>query len=178
VRVAGVIKGADEPVHQLWKGGVAPPVAACKAAAAPLFRPARQNGRTLFLDLATLEPHKDQWAYLSTLGRMSPQELKRAADRAGKIAVATEVTRLVTASSTTTQPQAAAVLRARLGAGIRLEQAELAPELAATLRHATSMHNPLFYERSGCVPPPTTFPASYTPVGGPAVGHREHHAGE
>ena len=115
--------------------------------AAPLFRPARQNGRTLFLDLATLEPHKDQWAYLSTLGRMSPQELKRAADRAGKIAVATEVTRLVTASSTATQPQAAAVLRARLGAGIRVEQAELTPGLAATLRHAASMHNPLFYER-------------------------------
>ena len=115
--------------------------------AAPLFRPARQNGRTLFLDLATLEPYKDQWAYLSTLGRMSPQELKRAADRAGKIAVATEVTRLVTASSTATQPQAAAVLRARLGAGIRVEQAELTPGLAATLRHAASMHNPLFYER-------------------------------
>jgi hypothetical protein len=115
--------------------------------AAPLFRPARQNGRTLFLDLATLEPHKDQWAYLSTLGRMSPQELKRAADRAGKIAVATEVTRLVTASSTATRPQAAAVLRARLGAGIRVEQAELTPGLAATLRHAASMHNPVFYER-------------------------------
>ena len=115
--------------------------------AAPLFRPARQNGRTLFLDLATLEPHKDQWAYLSALGRMSPQELKRAADRAGKIAVATKVTRLVTASSTATQPQAAAVLRARLGAGIRVEQAELTPGLAATLRHAASMHNPLFYER-------------------------------
>jgi superfamily II DNA or RNA helicase len=115
--------------------------------AAPLFRPARQNGRTLFLDLATLEPHTDQWAYLSTLGRMTPQELKRAADRAGKIAVATEVTRLVTASSTATRPQAAAVLRARLGAGIRIEQAELTPGLAATLRHAASMHNPLFYER-------------------------------
>src|ERR1700728_1727421 len=78
---------------------------------------------------------------------MSPQELKRAADRAGKTAVATEVTRLVTASSTTTQPQAAAVLSARLGAGIRLEEAELTPGLAATLRHAASMHNPLFYER-------------------------------
>ncbi len=82
-----------------------------------------------------------------SLGRMSPQELKRAADRAGKVAVATEVTRLITASSTATQPQAAAVLRARLGAGIRLEQAELTPGLAATLRHAASMHNPLFYER-------------------------------
>jgi hypothetical protein len=115
--------------------------------AAPLFRAARQNGRTLFLDLATLEPHKNQWAYLSTLGRMSPQELKRAADRAGKIAVATEVTRLVTASSTATKPQAAAVLRARLGARIRVEQADLNPGLAATLRHAASMHNPVFYER-------------------------------
>jgi len=31
VRVAGIVKGADEPVHQLWPGGVAPPVAACEA---------------------------------------------------------------------------------------------------------------------------------------------------
>ena len=35
----------------------------------------------------------------------------------------------------------------RLGAGIRLEQAQLTPGLAATLRHAASMHNPEFYER-------------------------------
>ena len=79
----------------------------------------------MFLDLETLEPHKDHWASLSTLGRMTPQELKRAADRTGKVAVATEVTRLVTPSSTETRPQAAPVLRARLGAGIRVEQAEL-----------------------------------------------------
>jgi superfamily II DNA or RNA helicase len=115
--------------------------------AAPLFRPARQNGATMFLDLETLEPHKDQWAYLSTLGRMTPRELKGAADRAGKVAVATEVTRLVTPSSTETRPRAAPVLCVRLGAGIRVEQAELTPALAATLRHAASMHNPVFYER-------------------------------
>ena len=115
--------------------------------AAPLFKPSRQNGATVFLDMETLEPHQDQWAYLSTLGRMTPHELKRTADRAGKVAVATEVTRLVTPSSTATRPQAAPVLRARLGAGIRIEQAELTPGLAATLRHAASMHNPLFYER-------------------------------
>jgi superfamily II DNA or RNA helicase len=115
--------------------------------AAPLFRPARQNGATVFLDMQTLEPHKDQWAYLSTLGRMTPQELKRAADRAGKVAVATEATRLLTPASTATRPRATPVLRAWLAAGIRLEQAELTPGLAATLRHAASMHNPLFYER-------------------------------
>ena len=73
--------------------------------AAPLFRPARRNGATVFLDLETLEPHKDHWASLSTLGRMTPQELRRAADRTGKVAVATEVTRLVTPSSTETRPK-------------------------------------------------------------------------
>ena len=115
--------------------------------AAPLFKPARDNGATVFLDLETLEPHEDQWAYLSTLGRMTPQELRRAADRAGKVIVAAEVTRLSSPSSTKTRPPAPPVLSVRLGAGIRLEQAELTPSLAATLRHAASMHNPEFYER-------------------------------
>ena len=115
--------------------------------AAPLFKPARDNGATVFLDLETLEPHDDQWAYLSTLGRMTPAELRRAADRAGKVAVAAEVTRLSSASSTKTRPPAPPVLSVRLGTGIRLEQAELTPGLAATLRHAASMHNPEFYER-------------------------------
>ena len=78
---------------------------------------------------------------------MTPQELKRAADRAEKVAVATEVTRLSAPSSTATRPPVAPVLSVRLDAGIRLEQAQLTPGLAATLRHAVSMHNPEFYER-------------------------------
>jgi hypothetical protein len=101
----------------------------------------------VFLDLETLEPHEDQWAYLSALGRMTPQELKRAADRSGKVTLAGEITRLAAPSSTATRPPAPPVLSARLDAGIRLEQAELTPGLAATLRNAASMHNPEFYER-------------------------------
>ena len=77
---------------------------------------------------------------------MTPHEVRRAADRAEKVTVATEVTRLVTPSSTETRPQAAPVLHARLGAGIRMEQAQLTPGLAAAAA-AASMHNPLFYER-------------------------------
>jgi superfamily II DNA or RNA helicase len=115
--------------------------------AAPLFRPARDNGTTVFLDFETLEPHKDQWAYLSTLGRISPRELSRAADRAGRVAVGSEVTRLTTPGSTQTRPAPAPVIHVQLGAGVRVEQAELTPGLASTLRHAASMHNPLFYER-------------------------------
>jgi hypothetical protein len=77
----------------------------------------RDNGATVFLDLETLERHEDQWAYLSALGRMTPAELKRA-DRAGKVAVAAEVSRLNSASSTKTRPPAPPVLRVRLDAGI------------------------------------------------------------
>jgi len=78
---------------------------------------------------------------------MTPAELRRAVDRAGKVAVAAEVTRLSSPFSTKCRPPAPLVLSVRLGAGIRLEQAELTPGLAATLRHAASMHNPEFYER-------------------------------
>jgi hypothetical protein len=115
--------------------------------AAPLFKPARRDGATVFLNLETLEPPPDQWAFLSSLGRMSPRELARAADRAGRVKVGSEVQQLGSPASTVTRPKAAPVIHARLGAGVRLEQAELTPGLAATLRHAASMRNPLFDER-------------------------------
>lgn len=115
--------------------------------AAPLFKPARDEGRTLFVDPGTLDPYRDQWAYLSALGRMSPREVGRAADKAGRVQMGSEVTRLAAAASSATLPVAAPVINARLGAGIRLEQSELTPALAAALRHAASMRNPVFYER-------------------------------
>jgi len=115
--------------------------------AAPLFKPARDEGRTVFVDPGTLEPYQDQWAFLSALGRMSPRELARAAEQAGRVLVGSEVKRLARAASSATRPVAAPVIYARLGAGIRLEQDALTPGLAATLRHAASMNNPVFYER-------------------------------
>jgi hypothetical protein len=41
----------------------------------------------VFLDLTTLEPDEDQWALLSSPGRMSSREVARAADRAGRVTV-------------------------------------------------------------------------------------------
>jgi superfamily II DNA or RNA helicase len=115
--------------------------------AAPLYGKGRRDGATVFLDPATMEPHEDQWAYLSTLGRMSPSEVATAANRAGRVVVGTAVERIEAAGSTRTQPQLQPVIHARLGAGIRLEQSELTPAFLATLKHAASMKNPLFYER-------------------------------
>ena len=115
--------------------------------AAPLYGKARRDGTTVFLDPATMEPHEDQWAYLATLGRMTPREVATAANRAGRVIVGTAVERIEPAGSTKTQPQLQPVIHARLGAGIRLEQSELTPAFLATLKHAASMKNPLFYER-------------------------------
>ena len=56
--------------------------------ALPLFRPARDRNATVFLNLENLEPHQDQWSYLSTLGRMTPREVSRAADKAGRVPAA------------------------------------------------------------------------------------------
>lgn len=55
--------------------------------AAPLQGRARRRGATVFLDLATLEPHEDQWAYLSTIGRLTPKEVSRLAQRLGRVTV-------------------------------------------------------------------------------------------
>ena len=115
--------------------------------ALPLFRSARDRNATVFLNLENLEPHQDQWSYLSTLGRMTPKEVSQAADKAGRVPAGSEVTRLAAPVSTKIRPEAAAVVQARLGAGIRVELADLTPTLAASLRHAASMHNPKFYEQ-------------------------------
>ena len=78
---------------------------------------------------------------------MSPPEVARAADRAGQVTVGMAMNRLNAPASTKTRPPTPAVIRAQLGAGIRLDQAELTPALLATFKHAASMPNPLFYER-------------------------------
>jgi superfamily II DNA or RNA helicase len=115
--------------------------------AAPLARRARDRGASMFLDLATLEPHRDQWAYLSTLGRVSPGELERAVRRLGQLSVGAAVDRLTPPTASRTVPPVPAVIRARLGAGISVPGEDLTPALAATLKHAASIANPDFSER-------------------------------
>lgn len=115
--------------------------------AAPLQGKARQDGATVLLDLATMEPHDDQWAYLSSLGRMSPAEVNRVVRRAGEVTVGAGIDKIGAAVSTRIRVTAPPIVHLRLKSGIRLESSELTPELHATLKHAASMTNPLYYER-------------------------------
>jgi hypothetical protein len=100
--------------------------------AAPLHGKARHDGATVFLDLATMEPHDDQWAYLSSLGRMSPAEVNRVARRAVGVTVGANIDKISAPVSTRIRATAPPIVHARLSSGIRLESGEPTPALHAT----------------------------------------------
>ena len=95
--------------------------------AAPLHGRCRQNGTTVFLDPGTLEPHDDQWAILSSLGRLSPHELSRLARRIGTVPVGTSVERLTRSLASKTVPPAPPFVHATLGAALTVDGADLTP---------------------------------------------------
>lgn len=115
--------------------------------AAPLQGRCRRTNTTVFLDLATLEPHEDQFAFLSSLGRMTPREVSRLAQRLGQVSVGTDVDKLHPARATRITIQAPAIVHARLAARITVTGDDLPPALLATLKHAATLANPVFYER-------------------------------
>jgi hypothetical protein len=101
----------------------------------------------VFLDLATLEPHEDPWSYLSSLPRVSPAELSRAATRLGTLRTGTGVDKVVKPSATRIDVPVPRSVDVELGGTIRVKAASLPPAVLATLRHAASMPNPAFYDR-------------------------------
>jgi superfamily II DNA or RNA helicase len=107
----------------------------------------RKRGTTVFLDLATLEPFEDQWAYLSTLERLTPRQVNKLAGQLREPAVGSRVKDGRPARSTRTQPNPAPTVHITLGGGVRIPASDLSPALHATLKHAASTYNPDFYDR-------------------------------
>jgi superfamily II DNA or RNA helicase len=115
--------------------------------AAPLQGRRRRTGTTVFLDLATLEPHEDPWGYLSSLPRVSPAGLTRAATRLGTLRTGRGVDRIVKPSATKIDVPVPRSVDVELGGTLRVKTASLPPASLSTLRHAASMPNPAFYDR-------------------------------
>ena len=96
--------------------------------AAPLQGRRRRDGLTLFLDPATLEPYEDQWAFLSTLDRLSPGDAarRRPAGEAGAPS-APRSTAMSRSDATRVHPPLPPVVHAELGAGLSLDAGAAAP---------------------------------------------------
>ena len=115
--------------------------------AAPLNGKRRQHGTTLFLDPATLEPFDDQWAYLSSIARLSHKEVATLARSLPDPQFGHCVRRLQLPTSSKIVPRPAAIVRATFTSRLTLTANDLGPAMIAAVKHAASIRNPEFDAR-------------------------------
>jgi superfamily II DNA or RNA helicase len=113
--------------------------------ALPLQGRCRAAGTTVFLDPATLEPWRDQWAFLNSLERASSKQVERLLDEHEDVAFGNEA--LSARRTAQRDERLPREIRCTIGAGLAVARADLPPSLMAELKHLASLHNPLFYER-------------------------------
>jgi hypothetical protein len=110
--------------------------------AAPLNGKRRQHGTTLFLDPATLEPFDDQWAYLSSIARLSNKDVATLARTLPDPQFGHRVRRLQLPTSSKIVPRPAAIIRANFTSRLTLTANDLGPAMIAAVKHAASIRNP------------------------------------
>jgi superfamily II DNA or RNA helicase len=115
--------------------------------AAPLNGKRRQHGTTLFLDPATLEPFDDQWAYLSSIARLSHKDVTTLVRALPDPQFGHRVRRLQLPTSSKIVPRPAAIIRATFTSRITLTANDLGPAMIAAVKHAASIRNPEFDAR-------------------------------
>jgi superfamily II DNA or RNA helicase len=115
--------------------------------ALPLQGSCRRHGTTVFLDLATLEPHPDQFGYLSQIERITPRRAIALAESMRPVVVGPSVRDLFASDATKLRPHPPPVIHARLDAGISVERIGIPPALLGALKHAASLANPEFFKR-------------------------------
>lgn len=101
--------------------------------AAPLNGMRRQHGTTVFLDPATLEPFEDQWAYLSSIARLSLKDVSALARELPDPQIGHNVRRLQLPTSSKIVPRPAVIIRATFGSRITLTANDLGPAMISAV---------------------------------------------
>ena len=113
--------------------------------ALPLHGQSRRAGTTVFLD-ADLEPFGDQWAYLSTLRRVTAATATSLADQLRDIG-AGPLEPTYRRPFQGQGPTPPSVIRAVAGPMLAIDRIGLPPALLSALKHLASLHNPEYYEK-------------------------------
>jgi superfamily II DNA or RNA helicase len=114
--------------------------------ALPLQGACRRRGTTVFLDPSTLRPFDDQWAFLSALGRSSPEAIASMAESVRQVA-AGPLEPTYRPPRGREAPKAPATILADAGPMLSIDRIGLPPALLAALKHLASLHNPAYYEK-------------------------------
>ncbi len=115
--------------------------------ALPLHGGCAKRGTTLFLDPTTLEPFKDQWAFLSTVEPLAPGSVAALAAAFGELAAGPDAPTYRQAVLNGPLPELPARVAARRGAMLAVDRIGVPPALLTALKHLASLHNPDFYEK-------------------------------
>lgn len=97
------------------------------AIAATLNGKRRQHGTTVFLNPATLEQYDDQWAYLSSIARLSAKDVTGLARELPDPQFGHSVRRLQLPTSSRIFPRPAPIIRATFASRITSQPMTLAP---------------------------------------------------
>ena len=102
-------------------------------------------GNTVFLDPTTLEPYEDQWAFLSSVARLTPDAVSDLAATLRPVDAGPAVSFAELARQGGPPPPP--VVRGQLTGRLAIARAGLPPAVLAALKHLGSVANPEFYEK-------------------------------
>ena len=114
--------------------------------ALPLEGTCRKNGTTLFVDPATFKPFEDQFAFLSSIQRMTRRDVVERAEELQPPIVGRAVW-LHRSPLAENPPPPPEVIKAELSGMLAIRRAGLPPGMLSSLKHLASLHNPEFYNR-------------------------------
>lgn len=114
--------------------------------ALPLQKECRDRGTTSFLDPGTMKPMEDQWAYLSSIKRISQTDVESILATAPAVGAGPEERTFQRSREVAFIPMPEAVIGVA-AAMLEIERSGLPPALLAALKHLASLHNPAFYEK-------------------------------
>ena len=114
--------------------------------ALPLQKECRDRGTTSFLDPGTMKPMGDQWAYLSSIKRISQTQVESILATAPTVGAGPEERTLQRSREVASIPMPEAVMGVA-AAMLEIDRSGLPPPLLAALKHLASLHNPAFYEK-------------------------------
>ena len=89
----------------------------------------------------------DQWAYLSSIARLSANDVATLTRKLPDPQIGQHVRRLQLPTSSRIVPRPAAIIRATFGARITVNASDLGPAMISAVKHAASIRNPEFDAR-------------------------------
>ena len=113
--------------------------------ALPLQGRAVEQGNSLFLEPASLEPFEDQWQLLSQMVRVSPSTVDGLLRRLAPLRTGPDVASRWRRAARS--PQAPAQLEGTVDAQLHVDKAGLSSSMRAALKHLASMQNPEFHKK-------------------------------